>query len=192
MSSPTIPLTFRSTRANHPWFPIGSLTGPALFAVGCAALLSLGGCAAPSGGERAIHLVDRFDSKMIEGSPQSAEAKPAALWDFSHPRPRAMTRTLGWKAGPGVTDLKVVDGRLTGRSTTDFPVIYAERPAADGPNDVVYSLDVRLRVSDGANMSANGMPQRETRSQSGAFKSPAGFPWADDAARSAPAIPFRI
>jgi arylsulfatase A-like enzyme len=142
--------TFRSAP-----LPNAAIVSAGLLSLCCAALLTLGGCAAPSSGERAVHLVDRFDSKMIEGSPQTAEAKPAALWDFSTAA-GADNATLGWKAGPGVTGLKVVDGHLTGRSTTDFPVIYAERPPVDG-NDVVYSLDLRLRASDGANLNASGM-----------------------------------
>jgi L-serine dehydratase len=32
------------------------------------------------------------------------------------------------KAGDGVTGLKLVDGKLTGTSTTDFPIIYVSRP----------------------------------------------------------------
>ncbi len=175
MSSPTRSSKLRSTRAMNHSLPIRRKAGPVLLAACCAALLSLGGCAGPGGGERTIHLVDRFDSKMIEGSPQSAEAKPAALWDFSTAT-GGDNATLGWKAGPGVTGLKVVDGRLTGRSTTDFPVIYAERPAVD-ENDTVYSLDVRLRANDGANMSANGMHTAKLDLNQ-AVKVARGLPWA--------------
>ena len=122
--------------------------------VGLAALLALAGCGGGSGGgATVVPLVDLFRAEMIEGSPQSASAPPLALWNFSNTsgdRP-----TLGWKAGPGVAELRVVDGRLTGRSTTDFPVIYVERPAMD-PNDMLYSLDLRIRNSAGSNMSAGG------------------------------------
>jgi arylsulfatase A-like enzyme len=142
----------------------------------CAALLGLFGCGAPSGGERVIRLVDRFDSKMIEGSPRGAEAKPAARWDFSTAaNAGSADATLGWKAGPGVSGLRIVDGRLTGRSTTEFPVIYAERPAMDA-NDVLHSLDVRIRVSTGANMSANGMPTANLNLDQ-AIQFARAFPW---------------
>ncbi len=132
---------------------VGSLclTAPLLL-VGCG-----GGSA---GGESVIRLVDRFDSKMIEGSPKSLPAAPAARWDFSSaakPGGGDAAATLGWKAGPGVTGLRVVEGRLTGRSTSGFPVIYVARPQGVDPNDVLYSLDLRMRASDGANLSANGL-----------------------------------
>ncbi len=129
----------------------------AMAVVGCAAILAgLAGCGGPSSGEIVVRLIDRFDSKMIEGSPQGAADKPLAAWDFST-KPAGADATLGWKAGPGVADLRVVEGRLTGRSTSDTPVIYAERPTMD-PNDLVHSVNVRMRVSDGANMNANGFP----------------------------------
>ena len=145
-------------------------------------LLGLSGCGRQQETAKVIRLVDRFDSKMIEGSPQSAEAAPAASWNFSAPAPAPApagpdAATLGWKAGSGVTGLKIVDGHLTGRSTTTFPVIYVERPAAMDPNDVVYSLDVRLRASDGANMSANGIPKAALVSLRGGADPSAGFPW---------------
>jgi arylsulfatase A-like enzyme len=116
------------------------------------ALLGFSGCGGSSGGAVSVPLVDHFRAEMIEGSPQSASAAPEAAWNFAT---AASDPTLGWKAGPGVSGLQVVDGRLTGRSTTDSPLIYAARPAMD-PNDTLYSLDLRIRSSTGSNMSAGG------------------------------------
>jgi hypothetical protein len=77
---------------------------------------------------KVVRLVDLFDSAKVEGSPTKKAAEPGALWDFSKPPKPGADATLGWKAGDGVTGLKVVDGKLTGKSTTDFPIIYVERP----------------------------------------------------------------
>lgn len=114
---------------------------------------------------------------MIEGSPQSAEAKPAALWDFTTAANAGSgaDATLGWKAGPGVSGLRIVDGRLSGRSTTEFPVIYAERPVMDA-NDVLHSLDLRIRVDGGANMSANGLRTANLNLDQ-AIQGAKAFPW---------------
>lgn len=178
MSSRLTLLTAHCLRnANHPFprkaIPLRQLA----FAVSFAALLGLFGCGGAGGPERVIRLVDRFNSKMIEGSPQSAEAKPAALWDFSvaAKTSSAADATLGWKAGPGVSGLRLVDGRLTGRSTTEFPVIYAQRPALD-ENDVLHSLDLRIRVSGGANMSANGLRTANLNLDQ-AIQGAKAFPW---------------
>jgi len=122
----------------------------------CLFLLVLAACGGQGGEENVIRLVDRFETRMIEGSPQTAASEPAALWDFSTASGDATHTLLGWKAGPGVSGLRIADGRLTGRSTTGFPVIYAERPAMD-PGDTLYALDLRIRVSGGANMSATAM-----------------------------------
>jgi arylsulfatase A-like enzyme len=54
---------------------------------------------------------------------------------------------LGWKAGAGVADLRITDGRLTGRSTTDFPLIYAPVPPNIDGSDEFHSVEVRIRSS---------------------------------------------
>jgi arylsulfatase A-like enzyme len=176
MSSHSVKPTAHSRRDPNP-----DKTWPrtrALLAATSATLITLLACGTSGSGERVVRLVDRFDSKMIEGSPQGAEAKPAALWDFSASATTSSggtDATLGWKAGPGVTGLRIVDGRLTGRSTTDYPVIYAASPALDA-NDVLHSLDLRIRVSDGANMSANGMRTANLNLDQ-AIQGAKAFPW---------------
>lgn len=141
-------------------FPLGLILGAGVALA--AVLISSTGCGgSPSTEVSAIRLIDRFDPDKLAGSPQGLAGEPAALWDFksgSAPAGGDTPATLGWTAGPGVTGLRVADGRLTGRSTTDFPVIYAKRPEAVDPNDTLYSLDVRIRASGGANINASGMP----------------------------------
>jgi arylsulfatase A-like enzyme len=103
-----------------------------------------------------IRLVDRFDGAHVEGRPQGTELEPGALWDFSAAPSGGQDPLRGWKAGPGVAALRWENGKLTGRTTSDFPILYAERPKSVDPHDEFDSLDVRIRVSAGANLSATG------------------------------------
>jgi len=117
-----------------------------------AAALLIFGC---GGGETVtmVRLVDVFDQDGVEGAlDDSDQAQPQALWDFAQPGDDA---TLGWMAGPGVADLRVVDGKLTGRATNDFPIIYIDRPETADAADVFHSLKVSANVSDGAEIRAH-------------------------------------
>src|SRR5437773_1467717 len=119
-----------------------------------AASLLLAACSRPSS-VKVVRLVDIFDTAKIDGTPTKTSVTPAALWDFTAAPKDAADPMLGWKAGDGVTGLKVVDGKLTGRSSTDFPVIYVNRPKAVDVSDEFHSVQVRMRVTDGGNVSAN-------------------------------------
>ena len=114
------------------------------FLVGC------GGSDSPT----VVRLVDHFDSANVEGSPQGAAEAPKALWVFAEPGDSG-DPLLGWKAGPGVADLRVVDGKLTGRATTDFPIIYASRPESVDTSDLFHSLVVRGRTSEATELRAH-------------------------------------
>ncbi len=105
---------------------------------------------------KVVRLVDLFDSAKVEGSPSKKAAEPAALWDFSKPLKPGGDATLGWKAGDGVTGLKLVDGKLTGKSTTDFPIIYVVRPKTVDQNDAFDSVQIRIRVNGGGAVAAAG------------------------------------
>ncbi len=105
----------------------------------------------------AIHLVDEFKPENVEGTPQEAvTVPPRAEWRFdgSTPSPSGETNpaTLGWQAGPDVNDFQVRDGRLVGRSTSDCPIIYAERTSGlDDPHQIC-AFEIRMRVSAGAEL----------------------------------------
>jgi len=119
----------------------------AVHTVALLAALSLAACSGgPPQGATGIRLVDQFNAKSVSGSPQNLAAEPAVSWNFS--QPGGNTDPLhGWKAGPGVTDLKVVDGKLTGRTTTDFPLIYGPITQTVDAADDFHSLDIRIRSS---------------------------------------------
>ncbi len=118
-----------------------------VLAVAFAALLI--GCGRQSA-EPSVRLADIFDPSSVAGTPSSGAMKPAAMWDFS----KSNGDALGWTAGPGVADLKVVDGKLTGRATDDLAVIYAPTPEGLDPSDNVFGVEVRLASSAGGAVSA--------------------------------------
>ena len=122
--------------------------GPALATIG---LIALSACGDSSNG--VIRLVDRFEDDAVRNSPTKiAQTESAGSWNFAEPGDsQAM---LGWKAGVGVSRLRVEDGRLQGRSTTDFPIIWVDnKDCVDSP-DLLYAIEVRLRVGKGANLMA--------------------------------------
>ncbi|HVF59638.1 MAG TPA: sulfatase [Thermoanaerobaculia bacterium] len=122
------------------------------------ALLALAALAAgcrPSApeGPMAIRLVDAFDAKLVSGSRAKATAAPVRTeWKF------AEGGAQGWKAGPGVAGFAVRDGLLAGRTTTDFPVLHLERTKGLEDPDQLHAVEVRLRVSGGANLSVATRP----------------------------------
>ena len=130
-----------------------------------AAIVALGlslyaGCGSgPTSDAVAVHLVDRFDPQSVKGTASLGAMKPSALWNFSAAEDRAggspSDPLLGWKAGPGVTGLKVVDGKLTGRSTTDSALIYATVPDTIDAVDGFHSIEMRIRVDRGETIKAN-------------------------------------
>ena len=101
-----------------------------------------------------VRLVDEFTPDSVQGAPTSKAPEPQALWNFSEPG-EADSPLLGWKAGIGVSGLKVVDGKLTGRTTSETPIIYAARPDAVDGSDLFHSLEVKARTSAAAEVRAH-------------------------------------
>ena len=64
-----------------------------------------------------MHLIDAFDPKGVTGAPAQQATEPLAVWDFTSAAPGD---TLGWKAGPGVADLRLVDGKPVQRKLGTF------------------------------------------------------------------------
>jgi len=134
-----------------------------------------GGPASPS----VIRLVDLFQSEMVAGSPQQRAEESAVLWDFSSPAEHSegeAAATLGWQVGQGVSGLKVVDGRLTGHSTSDLPILYARLPEGADRGDALHAIEVRTRISADANFGAAGQPPGEVNIAQIAGMGRA-FPW---------------
>ena len=57
-----------------------------------------------------------------------------------------------WSALQGVEDLRVEDGRLVGRSTSEQPAILVELAQSVGGGDELWSVETRLEVSSGTRM----------------------------------------
>jgi arylsulfatase A-like enzyme len=57
-----------------------------------------------------------------------------------------------------VSDLAVRDGMLVGRTTTDFPIVRIERTTGLENPDQLHAVEVRLRVSAGANLAVATRP----------------------------------
>ena len=87
----------------------------------------------------------RFDGPAPSLPPPPPPGAPARP-------PAPFPATRGWEAGPGVSGLAIRDGMLVGRSTTDFPILHVERTAGLDNADQLHAVEVRLRVSKGANL----------------------------------------
>lgn len=116
----------------------------------CAVLaaLALAGCSRTRGSGDAgavapIRLVDAFRPEMVAG----AVTTPRAL-------PRTEFTAGEWKAGPGITGLAVRDGRVTGRTSETFPVLYLTRTSGFDNPDLVHAIEVRMKVSAGSKVFA--------------------------------------
>jgi arylsulfatase A-like enzyme len=135
------------------------------FALAAGLLLGLAGCGGGSDSTTttSVRLVDTFRPEMVKGTPDSVgEISPLASWDFSAPllvKTREAPETLGWKPGRAVSGLALRNGRLTARSTTDFPIVYVT-PKIEN-DDLVHSVEIRMRSSNGANLSVSRESKEE-------------------------------
>ncbi|MDA1313637.1 MAG: sulfatase [Acidobacteria bacterium] len=121
-------------------------------------LLALAGCGGGSSDQPIVwRLVDNFDKEMVKNVPsQVTRPEPAGLWEFGKPLvdpPKEAAATQGWKVATAVSALSIVDGRLQGRTTTDFPIIYVERDKGLDTPDLLYAVEIRMRADKGANVS---------------------------------------
>ena len=125
------------------------------------ALLALVACGkAPPSSIGVYRLVDEMKPEMVKASPAASKAaEPAGLWNFkeriSRPTAKENQETLGWKAGVNVTGLAERNGRLIGRSTSGFPIIYVDRKPAADESDVPHSIEIHMRADKGANLSVS-------------------------------------
>jgi len=111
----------------------------------------LAACAGPGGDTETatIHLIDRFGDDTVQAveTAVAPEVDPVE-WRFDDaPGARA------WTAGPGVDGARVRDGRLVGSTSDDFPVLALEQPRKIEGDDLLDSVEVRMRATGGANLS---------------------------------------
>ncbi|MCP4573633.1 MAG: hypothetical protein GY838_14840, partial [bacterium] len=93
--------------------------------------------------------MDVFPSAIVDNTPAAAdETAYRSQWRFDEPAADAQD----WRAGSGVAGLEVRDGRLRGRSTTELPILHVERTTGLDDSDLLHAVELRLRVSQGANL----------------------------------------
>ena len=121
-----------------------------MMSLGLLGLGALAGCGGTSSEVMTIRLLDEFASANVEGeSTDSVPSPPRTEWRFDG---SASDANLQWKAGPGVAGLSVGDGFLKARSTTEIPILHVERTSGLENPDVLHSVEVRMRASEGANL----------------------------------------
>ena len=119
------------------------------FAAGCAGR--------PEQAPATTRLVDLYKPAAVEGRPATVAPRPRIEWRFDGLAPAGkFGATRGWQAGPGVAVLAVRDGRLTGRSTSDFPILHVERTSGLEDRDILHSVEVRARASVAGRLSLTG------------------------------------
>lgn len=92
-------------------------------------------------------LVERFTTaSVLEPASVSPVIEPV-LWSFDSEQ-----ELPGWQVGSGVEELRVSDGRLTGRATGDFPILHAVGPQLP-IDDELHSVEIRMRASAGTQVS---------------------------------------
>lgn len=118
--------------------------------------VGLAGCGSSEPASVAIRLVDLFEPDAVEGAATEVVRPPRTEWRFdgSAQKPEGkFVATYGWQAGRAVTGLAIRNGRLTGRSTADFPIIHVERTSGLDDGDLLHAVEIRLRASAGSNLS---------------------------------------
>jgi arylsulfatase A-like enzyme len=105
----------------------------------------------------AIRLIDLFDAKRVEGSVKPAATPRPTIWRFDgappSPAPARFAGTRGWEPGPGISGLTVKDGQLVGRATGGTALIHFDRTSVVDVPDTLHAIEVRMRASQGANLS---------------------------------------
>ena len=137
----------------------GRMKAPSLVCLGMAALAPACRESAPMA-NHPIRLVDLYRPEPGTASKEApARAAPASELRFAAatpPTPQAgppgHKPAPPWEAGPGVADLKVKDGYLSGRTVGPVAIVHLRRPRSDD-RDVLHEVQVRMRASAGANLS---------------------------------------
>ncbi len=127
------------------------------------ALAAAAGCGRTSSAREpgaTIRLVDLFKAESVQGgAPAAAREIPRTEWRFDGPAlpqtPKELGATRGVEAGPGVEGLTIRDGHLTGRATTDVPILRVARTTGLDSRDQFHAIEIRLRVSAGENMTVS-------------------------------------
>jgi len=97
-------------------------------------------------GEPSLRLVDRFTSEAVTDAAPSQEPPPRVEWTFDDDDSRT------WSVHAGIDGATLRDGRVEGRSTSEFPVLRLDWEADIEP-DVLHAVEIRMRSSEAGEMS---------------------------------------
>lgn len=131
----------------------------------------LAGCARREAAPLAIHLVDLYHPEAVEGRTPTLAPPTPMQWRFD-----GREGAKGWEAFTGVSGLEVRGGRLVGRASDDLPVLHLALPTASENPDLVHEVQLRLRVSAGANV-ALGFDRSEKLDRAQTLDMARNFPW---------------
>jgi hypothetical protein len=123
-----------------------SSTRGALIAVAIAGAAACNARPSTTSTPAAIRLVDEVKKETIAGGGAPHRDIPRTEWRFDHELKEK------WDALAGVTGLSVHDGRLSGRTSTAFPVIHVQRTSGLDNQDIVHAIEIRMRVSAGTEL----------------------------------------
>jgi arylsulfatase A-like enzyme len=97
----------------------------------------------------AVRLVDVFEEEMVEGRSTSPPPSIARTeWRFEESSSAGAVTVLA-----GASPLSISNGLLVGRTTSDASILHVERTEGLGRPDQLHAVEVRLRVSEGQNLS---------------------------------------
>jgi arylsulfatase A-like enzyme len=101
-----------------------------------------------------VRIVDEFDTAGVVGTPETEE--PARTeWRFDGEGTiEAEGASQGWTAFNDVSGLAVREGMLVG-TAGELPAILGTRPDDLDDDDLLYAIEVRMRVSEGTEIGIN-------------------------------------
>ena len=129
------------------------------------------GCARREAAPPAIHLVDLYHAEAVEGRTPTLAPPIPTQWRFD-----GQDGAKGWEAFTGVSGLEVRGGRLVGRATDDLPVLHLGLPGESENPDLVHEVQLRLRVSAGANVALR-FDRSEKLDRAPTLDMAKNFPW---------------
>lgn len=127
-------------------------------------------------------LVDQIGPGSIVGTPAATghEPRTPTEWRFDQPPTGPLhplhPQTRGWRAAAGIAGLRVEDGRLSGRTTSDSPILHFERGSGLDDPDPLHEIRIRLKVSAGTELAFLLLPD-ETVNFPAILAAAADLPW---------------
>src|SRR5262245_14499835 len=100
--------------------------------------------------ENSLRFVHLYKPENLLGKVPVQKANPLE-WRFDH-LDKDSGKTNGWEAFSGITDSRIENGLLKGRTTNDSALIHLQRTSGLEENDLFNSLEVRIRASQGTKM----------------------------------------